>query len=412
MTEQLRRGWLLRGALAITTVTLVVLTTAACGGGAGQSGSSSDTLKVGAVFPLTGPAAANGDWAKLGTEIAVQEINAGGGIDGRKVEVVYADDELQPTKAVTEMNRVINQGKVDIVLGPLTSDTTIATLPIIRASKKPAIMGAGSEKVTPANGPYSFSWTPNATTQAGRMIDAAVADGAKSIAILSDSGTQGKTAAAAMKAAITQRGLNLAGAQEMTITDTDVTPQLLSLKGTNPDHLLLFPVSAVDTGRVLQQIKQLNWNIHITGSYGSTFAAQVEKIAGKDAYANMNAVTFGSFAGCSAASVPKQTVDFVKKVRAFSTERAADAAFDSVAQTYDAMYLMKAAIEATKSTDGSTVAAWLETHGTSLPKDLPYVSQTFGMTKSTHFLVGSDSLAVVNPGTQVSDSVFKRVDCS
>ncbi len=408
MTKQLRCRRLLGGAAAIT---MIVLSAAACGSNSAGTSSSSGPIKVGAVFPLTGPAAANGDWAKLGTELAVKEINAAGGINGRQVEVSYADDQLDPTKAVTEMTRTVNQNKADIVLGPLTSDTTIATLPIIKASKTPSIMGAGSESVTPATGPYSFSWTPNATVQAGRMVDAAVADGAKSIAILTDSGTQGKTAAAAMKEAIKERGLNLAGAQETTIKSTDFTPQLLSLKNANPDHLLLFPVSAVDTGRVLQQVKQLNWGIHMTGSYGTTFADQVEKIAGKDAYANMNAVTFASFAGCTNAEVPKTTTDFVAKVRAFSPQRAEGASFDSIAETYDAMYLMKAAIEATKSTDGPKVADWLETHGTSLPKDLPFVSQSFGMTKSTHFLVGPNSLALVNPGTQVSDSVFKRVDC-
>ncbi|AWB93247.1 ABC transporter substrate-binding protein [Aeromicrobium chenweiae] len=390
----------------------LALSLAACGGGSAAGGDDKGPIKIGAVYPLTGPAAANGDWAKIGTEIAVKEINANGGIDGRQVKVVYGDDELDATKAVTEMNRVVNQEKVDLVLGPLSSDPVLATLPLLKSTKTPSIMGAGSEKVTPDIAPYSFSWTMNATTQAQEMVDAAVKDGAKSIAILSDGGTQGKTAADAMKADIKKRGLKLSGTQELSIKNTDVTPQLLSLKKGNPDHVLLFPVASSDTARVLEQVKQLNWDVPFTGSYGTTFADTVMEIAGDDAYENMNAITFSSFSACTKEEVPESTSSFVKTVRAFSEKRAKGASFDSIAQSHDAVYLFKAAIEATGTTDGPKVAAWLEENGTNLPKDIPLVNQAFGMTKDTHFLFTSDSLSLVDPGTSVSDSVFQRADCS
>jgi branched-chain amino acid transport system substrate-binding protein len=402
-----------KGVVVASITAVLTLALAACGSGSGTSGgSSSGPIKIGAVFPLTGPAAPNGDWAKLGTEIALKDINAAGGIDGRKVEVEFGDDQLEAQKAVTEMNRLINQEKVELVLGPLSSDTVLATLPMLKTANVPSIMGAGSQKVTPALAPNSFSWTLNASTQAAQMVDAAADEGAKSIAIITDGGTQGKTAAEAMKAEITERGLTLAGAQEMAITNTDVTPQLLSLKKTNADHLLLFPVASTDTARVLQQLKQLNWTVPVTGSYGTTFADTVKKIAGPDAYEHMDAITFASFAACSATEAPASTVDFVTKVRAFSAKRAEGASFDSIAQTYDAMYLLKAAVEATHSTDGDKVAGWLAANGTKLPAGIPLVNQSFGMSTSSHFLFNADSLALVSPGTQVSDSVFKKVDCA
>ncbi|MEH3033695.1 MAG: ABC transporter substrate-binding protein [Aeromicrobium erythreum] len=398
-----------RKVTAALAATGLALGLAACGGG---SGSDEDgPIKIGAVFPLTGPAAPNGDWAKLGTEIAVEEINADGGIDGRKVEVVYGDDELDATKSVTEMNRVINQEKVDMVLGPLASDPVLATLSVLKSSQTPSIMGAGSEKVTPELAPYSFSWTMNATTQAQEMVKAAVKAGAKSIAILNDGGTQGKTAASAMKKEIEKQGLKLAGTQEMSIQNTDVTPQLLSLKKNDPDHVLLFPVASTDTARVLEQAKQLNWDVPITGSYGTTFADTVKKIAGPNAYENTNAITFSSFSACAAGDVPSSTADFVKKVRDFSAKRAKGASFDSVAQTYDAVYLLKAAVEETGSTDGPKIAEWIEKNAGTAGKDLPTVNKTFTPSSTSHFLFGADALSLVDPGKSVSDSVFQRAGC-
>jgi len=135
-----------KGVVVAAAAAVLTLGLAACGSDSGGSagGSESGPIKIGAVFPLTGPAAPNGDWAKLGTEIAVKDINAAGGIDGRQVEVAYGDDQLEAQKAVTEMTRLVNQEKVDMVLGPLSSDPTLATLPQLKSTNTPSIMGAGS----------------------------------------------------------------------------------------------------------------------------------------------------------------------------------------------------------------------------------------------------------------------------
>lgn len=402
-----------RALAASAAAVLIALVAAGCSGGAdaGNGASGGGTIKIGGVFPLTGGAAANGDWAKLGAEIAVDEINENGGIDGRQVELVLGDDELTPTKSVTEMTRLINQEKVDVVLGPLASDPVLATLPLIQQSQTPNIMGAGSEKVTPDIAPYSFSWTMNASTQATEMVNAAIAQGAKSVAILNDAGTQGRTAAGAMMTRIEEAGLTLTGEQEMTIDNTDLTPQLLSLRGGNPDALLLFPVTSTDTGRVLQQLDQLDWDVPVVGSYGTTFADAVKKIAGEDAYKNTTAITFASFSACSTDTVPETTATFVDRVNAFDEKRASTAAFDGVAQTYDAVYLMKAAIEATGGTDAQKISEWIMSDGAGWAKGSNLVNQSISPSAKSHFLYGPEALALVNPGTQVAPSIFQRVGC-
>lgn len=405
-------------ALALTAAAVAVtFVVAGCSSsGSADAGSGSETaetgpIKIGGVFPLTGGAAANGDWAKLGAEIAVEEINEAGGIDGRQVELLLGDDQLVPTNSVTEITRLINQEKVDVVLGPLASDPVLATLPVIQSSKIPNIMGAGSEKVTPEIAPYSFSWTMNATTQATEMVNAAIAEGAKSIAILNDAGTQGRTAAEAMKKRIEETDLVLTGTQEMTIDNTDVTPQLLSLRNGEPDAVLLFPVTSTDTARVLQQLDEVNWDVRVIGSYGTTFSGAVKAIAGEDAYKNTRAITFASFSACSVDEVPETTSSFVEKVHAYDEKRASTAAFDGVAQTYDAVYLMKAAIEATGSTDAQKISDWILSDGSTWAEGSNLVNQAIEPSKTSHFLYGSSALALVDPGTQVAPSIFQRVDC-
>lgn len=398
-----------RVGVAVAGAAVLLVCLSACGGG--PASSSSGPIKVGAQFPLTGVAAANGEWAKLGIEVAVAKINADGGIDGRKVEVEFADNEFDPTKAVTEVTRLLNQEQVEFVFGPLGSDQTIATLPMLNSAKVASINGSGAETLTPEVAPYSYSMLLNATTQANKMVDSALDSGAKAPALIASQGTQGTTATKAMTEELEARNIEPAAVADYALTSTDLTAQLLELKGADPDVLMLFATTGVDTGRVIKAANQLNWDIPIIANYGATFVGATEEIAGPDAYDNVSAVTFRAFSACSAEDAPESTVEFVKEVREFSPERAEDASLDSVAMMYDAVYLFKSAVEATGTTEGTEIAEWLANEGSTIGNDVPLVNTQLGLSDASHFVMGEEALALVNPGEQVSDHIFKRLDC-
>src|SRR5690554_2134363 len=129
-------------------ISAVVMAAGLVVGGAACSADGSDDdgpIRVGVPLGLTGPAATTADWARMGVELAADEINADGGIDGREVELVVIDTELDPTKAVTAVNRLINQDDVDLIVGPMTSDETLATLPHSTRANIASINGSGSE---------------------------------------------------------------------------------------------------------------------------------------------------------------------------------------------------------------------------------------------------------------------------
>lgn len=388
---------------------------AACGSDPTSSsdGSEEGPIKVGVALGLTGPAAATGSWARMGVELAAEQINADGGIDGRDVKLVMADTELDPTKAVTAMNRLVGQEDVDLVIGPLTSDESLATLPIMTQAGIANINGSGSA-ITPEVAPLGFALLPNAVAQGERMVEVAVEDyDAKKIAIVHYNGTQGKVASASMVDALKERDMEAVTVQEFTAQSTDLTPQLLEIQASDPDVILTFNQTGADTGRIITGLRQLNSDVPVIGSYGSTFATQTKGVAGEDAYSNLKAVTWAGFSACDEESIRPEVTDFVTAAEDMFKD---EPAFETVALDYmaiwrDSLYLLAAAVEETGTTEGQAVTDWLETEAADKADSLGLVHEGFAMSKTNHFLMDTDSLALVDPGTELAKGVFTRVDC-
>lgn len=401
----------LRRVIGVTAATSTLVLVAACGG-SGDSGDEKGPIKLGVPLALTGGAAATADWARMGVELSVKEINDEGGIDGRKVEAVYVDTELNPTKAVTAVNRLINQDEVDLIVGPITSDETLATLPMTTKANIPSINGSGSE-ITPEVAPYSFAMLMNAEHQAEKMVEYALGEyGASSVGTLTYSATQGKTAAKAFEAALKSAGKPAVGTQEFDVPVTDLAPQLLSLRKSDPDVLLSFHQTGDDTGRLALGLREMGWDVPVIGSYGSTFADQAKGVAGKDVFKNFKSVTWSAFSACSADEIRPASREFIENVTAeFPDKRTASAALDYVAVYRDALFLLKAGVEGSGSTDGDKVSGWLEENGPDAAKDLPVVHEGYAMSKDNHFLMDTGSLTLVDAGDELEPGIVRRLDC-
>ena len=122
----------------------------------------------------------------------------------------------------------------------------------------------------------------NAEAQSKLMVDHAIRSmKIQSAAILTDVGAQAKTAVEAMKAELAARKVRLAGAQEYQYRQTDMTPQLLTLRRANPDVMLLFTSNGEDTGNMVKSQNDLGWPVRVVGRSAprSPFGM---KIAGKE----------------------------------------------------------------------------------------------------------------------------------
>jgi hypothetical protein len=155
------RSWLWRGAGLATTLLAIPLTAALA---------QQPNVKVGLFLELTGGSASTtSEASQFGVELAVQEINAAGGIGGRKLQLVVADTQTDPTVGVGEIKRLVQQEKVEFVFGPVISQILLAAAPVMNEAKVGAMGSTGSLAITPKSAPYYFSTLINAETQAKHM---------------------------------------------------------------------------------------------------------------------------------------------------------------------------------------------------------------------------------------------------
>jgi branched-chain amino acid transport system substrate-binding protein len=369
----------------------------------------SEPIKIGQFFDLTGGGASAAEAGQFGSDLAIRDINEAGGIKGRKLAPTLADTQTDATVGVGEMKRLVLQEKVDLVIGPVISQTLLAAAPALNEAKVVSIGATGSEQITPAVAPYAFSMLINADSQAKVVIgQAADVLKVKSGAIISDSGAQAKSFVESMKREMETRGLKLTGVQEYQYRATDMTPQLLALKRGNPDTLFLFASSGEDVGNVLKSLGELGWTIKVTGNYTvGAFAPAALKIAGKEGFKDVTGTNYRAFTYCEGGEMPKQFLDFVAKAKAYKPDVAARLSMPFASLFYDGVYLMKAAIEATGKTDGPTLTAWIENNA----KDFQGITRNLSPSKQSHFLVGVDAMTTVLPDRLGEGGIQQRAKC-
>jgi branched-chain amino acid transport system substrate-binding protein len=367
-------------------------------------------IKLGEFLDITGGGATAAETTKFALDIAVADINAAGGIAGRQIDPISADTQTDPTVGVGEMKRLVQQEKVDVIVGPLISQVALAALPVATEAKIPEIGTTGSDSITPQVGPYYFSLLINAASQAKAMVDQAEhVLKAKSGAIISDSGAQSKSFVESMKQEMAARGMKLTGVQEYQYRATDMTPQLLTLKRGNPDTLFLFTSSGEDAGNVLKGRDELGWNPRVTGNYTvATYASQAINVAGADALHDTTGLNYLSFTYCDANQLPKPFTDFVARAKALNAASAARLSMPFAATIYDGVFLLKDAIEANGGkTDGPTIAAWIEANA---GKHVGILGALSG-SPASHFLVGAGALAPVYPERMLTGGLQQRFGC-
>jgi branched-chain amino acid transport system substrate-binding protein len=368
-------------------------------------------FKIGFLASMTGSAAQSGFNGIAGVNLAVKEINARGGIMGRQVQVVIADDQSDPTAAVNEARRISSRDKVDAVVGPIASQLTLATLPVLTEAKIPSVSVSGSSAITPTVGPYHFSILPSSDAQAEAIaVHISQIMKVKSAAVIHDAGAQTRSTVEALKTELGKRGIELKGVQEYALTATDLTPQLLTLRRGNPDVLLALTATGTDTGYIIKQRLEIGWPIKIVGNI--TVIAQppvTVKVAGPDAYKDAIGINFKSLTYCS--NDPIGSSEFAKfkaRLQAEVGDKFPQYSPVVVGYLYDAVYVLKAAVEGSKKTDGPSVAEWMEKNANTVK----VVNGELFASKTNHFMIGAAALTMAeNPDKPRSDGMQKRAGC-
>ncbi len=195
-------------------------------------------IKIGAILPLTGSGASYGVWMKGGTEMAAEEINAAGGIAGRKLEVIYDDHAADASKAVNAMRRLVEVEKVPFTLTSYSAPT-LAIQPI-GAQNKVVMMNGGGQSDNLANKDYLYNNIPVVSNEVGVIADWLAKDKKfKSAVVIVANDEAGRNAAKTFREKFGAGGGRVLAEEQVALEGNDFRAQLAKLKAAGGDLLFI-----------------------------------------------------------------------------------------------------------------------------------------------------------------------------
>src|SRR5262249_51122596 len=243
--------------------------------------------KIGVITSLTGSQAAFGEAHKNGYAIALDEINAKGGVLGKKVELDIYDDQSKPDQAVQGVSKLVDQDGVPIILGSYSSENTKAIIGSVTQRETPLIIPtATADNVMDSKSPWVFRICAGANDYARATIAFLKANGApKTMAIVYENTNFGQSNMKAMSAAAKEAGTNLVAVESYEAKSPDYKAVLQRVKQANPD-VIYFCSYLLDASTLMRQTREVDLNPKYYTSAGTGFAAAefpTDKGAGKNA---------------------------------------------------------------------------------------------------------------------------------
>jgi branched-chain amino acid transport system substrate-binding protein len=236
---------------------LVAILTAVVILGAMPSGArAQDPLKIGAVLSITGPASYFGDDQRNTLQLLQDQVNARGGVNGRRVEVVIYDDATDPTKAVTALRRLHDEDRVVAVIGASISGNALALVPFSEKAEVPQLVPAASGRISSPVKNWVFQFCNTDVHSIGRILTFLDGRGIKKIAMLNDSTGYGVSGKEELQRQAPGRGFQVVAWETFAPNDTDMTAQLARIKSAGAQAVLVWnatPASAI----VAKNFKQL-----------------------------------------------------------------------------------------------------------------------------------------------------------
>ncbi|CAM3770395.1 branched-chain amino acid ABC transporter substrate-binding protein [Bordetella bronchialis] len=202
-------------------------------------GAQAQTIKIAAVGPTTGPVTQYGDMVREGVDTAVEQVNAAGGVNGRKLEVVVVDDGCEPKQGPTAANRVVNE-KIGFVVGPVCSGASIAAAPIYEQEGVVMVTPSATSPALTDGKKYNFVFrTIGRDDQQGPAAAAYIIDKAKpkKVAVLHDKQSYGQGIATSVKNQLDKAGVPVAVFEGINAGDSDYSAVITKLKSENVDFV-------------------------------------------------------------------------------------------------------------------------------------------------------------------------------
>lgn len=276
--------------IAIVLLVLTVLVGSVFANGGKETSDAAGPILIGVSDAFSGDKASNGDYVREGVEMFLEHINAQGGVLGRKVDVVYVDDQGLETVATNAFQKLVLENDVcGVVLGKYSS-LTLAVEPFIAEEKIPAISSGSNSKVAASTNPYLFS-TRRSDNDSGKTMVAFIKEnGAKRIAMLYAPDALGKGMSAVVRAGLEGTGIEIVSDQQFSEGEKQFATYVAKMKAANPDFIVIAAQSS-ETGLIYKAIYDGGLgDVPKIGSSASAQATTIEQ-AGKVAVENLYSIT-------------------------------------------------------------------------------------------------------------------------
>jgi len=323
---------------------------------------AADPVKIGHVAALSGGSAQSGEAITRGLTIAIDEINAKGGVlGGRKLELVQRDDESTPPKGLTAARELVFKEKVAIIFGGIDSPVALAMVPLLNKEKVPhmAVWAAGTGITrNGANPNYIFRVSAVDVLVDVKLLQYANEKfGAKKAGLILINNPWGESNEKGLIEAVkTNTAIQIAGVEKFENSDVDLVPQLTRLREKGADVLILVG-NAAPGAQVMKARERLSWKVPVVSHWGIS-GGRFPELTGPTA-GEAHFVQTYSFFGKQSPVGERVLAALKKKYPAIKGPGDIFAPIGT-ANAYDAMHLVAMAIEQAKSTDGDAIRTALE----------------------------------------------------
>jgi branched-chain amino acid transport system substrate-binding protein len=243
---------------------LALVTATGCNQIGGQSTSTtSQEVKIGVLFPMTGDAASYGEKGKKAIELAIEEINAMKG--GKKVSAIFEDSRAEAKTGVTSIQKLIEVDKVPVIVGDIVSAVTLAIAPIAEKGQVVVLAPTSSAPSITNAGQYIYRIWPSDLVEGTKIAEMAAQKNFKSVAILHLNNDYGSAIANIFKKTLEEKGGKVVLNEGYSDKATDFRSVLTKTAGLKPDAIYVAGYYA-DTAKILKQARELGIKAQFLGT--------------------------------------------------------------------------------------------------------------------------------------------------
>jgi branched-chain amino acid transport system substrate-binding protein len=346
---------------------------------------AADDIIVGAAVPITGAFAASGLQYYNALRLAQDDINAAGGIAGRRLKIVFEDTQANNSVAVNAFVKLVQQNRPAFVFLPGLSTQVLAMEPEVLKAKVAAVHAGGAMSIQERKNPWMFRARPADSLGAG-----AIAFGITEVlkknkpGILYAQDDYGTGAANTLEAALAKSGISVVGKEAFNPRDNDFSAQLLALKNKGADLLVCFNYNR-DGALILKQRKSLGLAIPVVAGTGMVAPATLDLVDADDL-----AGVYSTADTLLGAAISPASADFVKRYSERFKMRP-----DSFGTSYYDGALMLAEALKKVGPDAEKLRGWF-----AALKDFKGMARSYSTDPATNNMAHSVVLVSVKPGTK------------